>query len=852
MVSNGGGSADPVRWAKIHDIFHAALTLDPCERAAFVAAACHGDAALHAEISTLLASDLQAGDFIEQPAAAILASARASHFAPRLSVGTSLGRYHVEEFLGVGGTSEVYRAHDTLLGRTVALKLITDPRDPDAGSRLLSEAQHASILNHPHICALYEAEHGTALPFIVLEFIEGPTLHQVLKTRLPSVEEVVLWARQIAAALEHAHRRGVIHRDLKSANVALAPDGSVKILDFGLSRRMTSGDTAQSPAEILKSASVAGTLTHMAPEVLRGEPPDARVDLWAFGVMLYELLTGRVPFKRATTLQTAEAILGAVPEPLPAPTPPELKRVVERCLSKDPRARFRTATELRAALDELGPVAHLHRATRSRYIATALVAVATAGALYSAWTLSTPRVPIVAVSPLEGGSGDPKNEFFADGVTEALIEQLGRIDGLRVIAQSTSMRSKGDATPVRQLTQAAGANRVVEGSVFREADRVRLSARVVDPATNRVLWSQSYERGAREIQALYATVAAAIAAAIHVQLNAEDAQRFAAVRAVDPAVYESYLKGRFYWNQRTPQSIRLAIEHFEAALELDPTYAPAYAALADCYNQLGTVMVGGGSPRQWRPRAAAAAIKALQIDAGLAEAHATLGYVRHYDWQWEEAEKSFRRAIELNPNNPLAHIWYANFLCSRRRLDEAVHEVAIARDLDPLSLIVNTNVGWVLFMARRFESAIDQFERTLLIDPSYQQAQSRLASSYLHAKRFDDALALSEKIAEATNERLGSLVPVEQVKMLAGQPNRFEEMLEQLVAREGSQRYVSPGAIANYFFSLRHRDDDGFRWLQRSFEERTNNIAYLAVEPVYDRVRNDPRFTAIYQAVGLP
>jgi serine/threonine protein kinase len=350
---DSGDSADPLRWARARDLFHTALELEPAARTAFLESACGADDALRGEVRSLLASDLKAGDFIEQPAAAVLARTTGQAFSPRLAPGSELGRYEILEFLGAGGISQVYRARDTHLERTVALKLVTDPDDVEAGSRLLAEAQHASILNHPNICRVHEAENDHELPFIILELVEGPTLSKVLKERRVSIQEVLQWGKEIAAALDHAHRRGVIHRDLKSSNVALSPDGTAKILDFGLSRRIgaTTG-TLSSPAAILADASVAGTLTHIAPETLRGEPVDHRVDLWALGVMLYEMASGRLPFRGATAFHTSDAILHVPPPPLPQSVPSVLQRLILRCLAKDPAARFQTAAELLAALRE--------------------------------------------------------------------------------------------------------------------------------------------------------------------------------------------------------------------------------------------------------------------------------------------------------------------------------------------------------------------------------------------------------------------------------------------------------------------------------------------------------------------
>ncbi len=326
--------------------------------------------------------------------------------------------------------------------------------------------------------------------------------------------------------------------------------------------------------------------------------------------------------------------------------------------------------------------------------------------------------------------------------------------------------------------------------------------------------------------------------------------RFATARAVDPEVYEAYLKGRYHWNQRTDESLRAAVAEFQTALALDPTYAPAYAALADCYNLLGTVMVGGGSPRQWRPRASEAAIKALQIDSGLAEAHATLGYIQHYNWEWDAAEQSLRRAIALNPSNALARVWYANLLSSRLRLDEAIREVTVARDLDPLSLVVNTNVGWVLYMARRNDEAIAQYVKTLSLSAGYVQAHTRLGDAYMQANRHDDAIGELTTVVRLTNDSATSRVALAQIYALAGRNADARRLLERALVERG-EKYVSSGALANVYVALGDHDQ-AFEWLEQSHRDRANNVAYLAVEPLYDRIRQEPRFQALVKAAGLP
>ncbi len=850
--------ADPIIWKRVKELFLAALEMPPGERDAFVAAACGADSGLRDEVASLLASDAEAGSFIEGPAAALIADGAARPFRPRLAPGAVLGRYEILAFLGAGGIGEVYKARDTRLDRTVAIKFVSDPGDADAGTRLLLEAQHASRLSHPHICGVHEVEDVDGLPFIVLECIEGDTLREVIRRSPPSSGDVIRWGMQIASALDHAHRRGVIHRDLKASNVALTSDGEVKVLDFGLSRRVGPAAADASPASILTDASVAGTLTHIAPEVLHGQPVDARSDLWALGVMLHEMVSGVVPFSGTTPFETADAILHAAPRPLPSTVGPGLRRVIDRCLVKDPRGRFQSAAELRDALDALngaarGPAAAWTGWSRTarRTVAGALVAAAAGGA-YVTGILPPPgdAAPrVLAVLPFDDRSA-ASQPFFASGLTEGLIAELGRIDGMRVISAATTMRYQNRPGVVPDVARETGATLVLRGSVSRTSDGARIAAELLEAGTGRVMWSEVYERPIRTLQALHGTIATAVARVSAVELAEGDRARFATARAVDPVVYEAYLKGRYYWNQRTEESLRAAVAELQSALTLDPTYAPAYAALADCYNLLGTVMVGGGSPQQWRPRATEAAIKALQIDAGLAEAHATLGYVQHYNWEWDAAEQSLRRAIALNPSNALARIWYANLLSSRLRLDEAIREVTLARELDPLSPVVNTNVGWVLYMARRYDEAIAQYLKTVPLNAGYVQVHTRLGDAYERANRDEDAIRELTTVVRLTNDSATSRVALAQIYALAGRSADARQLLDRALL-ERPERYVSSGAIANVYVALGDTDQ-ALEWLEQSHRERANNVAYLAVEPLYDRIREEPRFQRLVHAVGLP
>jgi tetratricopeptide (TPR) repeat protein len=425
---------------------------------------------------------------------------------------------------------------------------------------------------------------------------------------------------------------------------------------------------------------------------------------------------------------------------------------------------------------------------------------------------------------------------------------MGSVDGVRVLSRTTVMKYRGSPKPPDLVGRELAADAVLVGSIQREGERLRLRARFVTSA-GRVLWSQDYDRSLRETLAVQNEIVRAVAASGGMRMTDAARARLSATRAVAPDVHEAFLQGRYYWNHRTEPSIKTAVTYFEKAIALDPTYAPPYAAVADCYNQLGTLFLSTGSPQEWRPRARTVAIKALQIDPELAEAHATLGYTRHYDWRWGDAEKDFKRAIELNPSYALAHIWYANLLGSQRRFDEAFREVSFARDLDPLSLIVNTNVGWIMNMADRYDESMVQLRRTLELDPNYEQAHRRLADAYAGLGRYDDAIRELQTLVRLSNNSSSSLGALAQISARAGRTAEARKILDELLLRART-RYVSPGVLASTYFELGDRDE-AFRWVEQAYRERSNYVAYIAIDDALDSVRSDARYLNLLRRVGL-
>ena len=850
------------RWARIKAAFVEALELPENERSAFVERACEGDATLRREIESLLASEKAAASFLEAPAAGLVGQGAPA--APRLEPGTRLGAYEVTAFLSAGGMGEVYRARHTVLGRQVAIKTVrAGAAEPKANRRLVREARHASILNHPNICTIFEVGDVEGTAFIVMQLVDGRSLRERLLEGLPPLEDALRIGCQVADALEHAHRHGIVHRDLKSSNVVVDDAGKAIVLDFGLARRIPElmTDASRDPT-LTATGAVAGTLSHMAPEVLRGGPADARSDVWALGVLLYELATGELPFTGRTPFETSSAILGEPPRRMSSRVPIALRLVIERCLAKDPNGRYQHAADVRNALDAIARrhawplIGRLLVSARWRRLSawSAAVVLIVAAAITAPRLrarlggAATIKISTLAFVPMETDASDSTSVYYAQGITEALITRLGAIADARVLAPASAARAAKTATSRAELAKRLNADAIIEGRLRRSVDRIAVDVRLVEPARGRVIWSDTYERDSRQVLALQDDIVRALAAEVRLTMRAGANVQPEPSRAVNPDAYESYLRGRFEWNKRTRASLERAVAHFTRAIELDPTYAPAHAALADCYNQFGTQMVGSGSPRDFRPRAAAEAIRALQIDPYSAEAHAALAYVRHYEWQWGEAERGFRRAIELNPSYPYAHLWYANLLMSRRRFDDALHHVRLARELDPFSLIVNSNIGWVLTVAGRNAEAVAQLRQTLALDSTYVQAHMRLIGPLEALGRFDEARREAEIVVRLTNGSASALASLAAIDAAAGRTADARRELAELLRRARTE-YVPPGAVAIVYAKLGDTLNQDI-WLMRAYEERSNALAYVVADTA--RLwRVDATVRKLIVAVGL-
>ena len=865
-----GDSPDPagndrLRWARVKALFLGAMDRPESERPAFIAGQCGDDALLRRDIEALLRSDEAAGSFCEGGAPRLLTGGASplSTACHRLDDGAHLGSYVITSFIGEGGMGEVYRAHDADHSRDVAIKTLrTSAPDSLEGARLLREAHHASELSHPNICEIYEVGEADLLPYIVMEYARGRTLNELCRGTPLAPEQAVGVAIQISDAVAHAHGRGIVHRDLKSANVVVDEAGKATVLDFGLAKRLPEGDVRRTVESFTGNDALAGTLSYMAPEVLAGAGGDTRSDIWALGVLLYEMVTGALPFDGRTPFETSSAIIADPPRPMPRQVPFALRLVIERCLAKAPLARYQRAADVRSAL------ASIER-HRSWTVAVQLLmrrrrAVAAAACLLLAlplvtWSVERVRqttgagagdvVKTLAVLPVENATGDDGFSYYAEGLTDALIAETGALGPVRVVSRISAEQATQRRQTPAEIGTALGAAMLVQGQLHGVGTSIVLNMQLIDAPSGRVVWEDRFERPAREVLALQADVVAALATHVQITLAPRARQRLSNARAVSPDVYEAYLKGRYDWNRRTPASIASAIVHLSHALMLDPSYAPAYAALADCYNQQATLMVGTDSPQPFRAMAADSAIRALQIDPDLAEAHAALGYVKHYTWQWSEAERELKRAVDLNPSNPLSRIWYANLLMSRTRMDEALRQAFIARELDPFSPIINANVGWILVYARRPQEAIDQLTKTVAMSPDYTTARWRLVKALLLAGRPADAVTEADRVVQGGTRSPAALSVLGVALAHAHDTERARLLLQQLL-NQHDREYVAPGTIADVLLALGDLDA-AFPWMERAVDEGSNWAAYIAGDPANDAIGNDPRFRRLLVRTGL-
>jgi TolB-like protein/Tfp pilus assembly protein PilF len=751
-------------------------------------------------------------------------------------IGKKLSHYQILQDLGSGGSGLVYSAQDLKLGRKVALKVLPEPRgrDPQALRLFMREARAASAINHPNICTVYEVEEHEGRPFIVMELLEGHTLKHKIGGRPLDNETLLDLALGFAEGLETAHAQGIVHRDVKPANLFVTARGQAKILDFGLAKQQApGGDTGETTQPLTLPGLTHGTLSYMSPEQARGEPVDARTDVFSFGAVLYEMATGRQAFHARNTAEGLELLLNGQPQPpesLNPAVPAELCRVIEKALQKDRKARYQSAGELVAELKRLKREVELGRTAAF----DGRGAAATLGSL--------------AILPFENTAGDPEAEYLCEGVPEGLINSLSALLGLRVMAHSTVSRYKGRSVEPQKAGRELGVAAVLCGRVSLRGGALVITAELLDVERGWQLWGERYNRRTDDLPAVEEEIVREITRKLKLRVTGEQDKRLARRAAHNPAAHHAYLAGRYHWNKWTPEGFLAAIGHYERAIAADPGSALGYAGLADGFNLLGLYALR--APKDAFPQAEAAALKALSLDPDLAEAHSALGTARFFhEWDWPAASADFRRALELNPGYAWGHHGYSSALSAMGRHEEAIAEARTALETDPFSLVGILNLGWAAFNARRYDEVAEQCRRALELDQNFVRARELMGMAHALGKRADDALAEARRVLAAHDGSPRSLAVCGYVFATCGSREEARQIVETLRTL-AAQRYVPALSLAFVSAAL-GKSDTAFGWLERAHDEQDSLLVGLRVDPRLDKLRGDERFSDLEERVGL-
>jgi len=840
-----------------------------------------------------------------------------------LPSGSTLLHYRIVKKIGAGGMGEVYLAHDTKLDRKVAIKFLNEEfsKDADKLNRFVQEAKAASALNHPNILTVYEIGEVDGKNYIATELIDGKTLREHLwhKESLP-LNTILKIGVQVSEALSAAHQAGITHRDIKPENIMLRKDGYAKVLDFGLAK-LTEKKAVAIGSEGSEDATrvqvnttpglVMGTVSYMSPEQARGKvTTDARTDIWSLGVVLYEMLSGRVPFTGETVNHTIVSILEKEPLLLEN-VPAELQRIVRKSMTKDVDMRYQTAHDLlidlknlRRDLDIQGELERsvipnretanpsLENATqmyaadaavatrsgqaaatqsvttssssleyavtqaKSHKLATAMVgvllvvAISTVG--YFAFVsrgINTKQISSIAVMPFVNASGNADVEYLSDGMTETLINSLSQVPNLSVKARSTVFRYKGKEIDPKKVASDLGVQAILTGRVIQRGDQLTLSVELIDGQTENTIWGNKYERKGSDLVALQSEVARDVSSRLKSKLSGAEAAKIEKSYTVSPEAYQLYLRGRFAWNKRTDASLKQAVEFFKQAIAQDPNYALAYSGLAETYSLFSSYSIA--SAKDSMPQSKAAAERALTLDDSLAEPRVALGlYFTYYEYDRAGGEREFRRAIKLNPNYATAHQWLGeDVFTPTKRFDESLASLRRAEGLDPLSPIIGTNLGDALLYSRRYDEAVAQYKRTLSLDPNFAVTYFGLSTAYWQKGMSADAITEIRKYNELSGDPTGQ----GELGFYLARSGQREEALKILTAlrEQSAQRYVQSFAFALVYMGLGEKQQ-ALDWLEKDIAEHGPNATYYAVMPELDDLRSEPRFKDMLKRLNLP
>ncbi len=765
-------------------------------------------------------------------------------------IGQRVSHYRIMEKVGEGGMGAVYRARDLHLDRPLAIKVLRPQAiaDPERKKRFVQEAKAASALNHPNIVTIYDIDRADGIDFIAMEYVQGKTLDQLIGRKGLTIGEALKYAAELAGALATAHAAGIVHRDIKPTNIMVTDKGFIKVLDFGLAKLAEPvGSDAFSSAQTgsfekaprTAEGTIVGTVAYMSPEQAEGKSVDSRSDIFSFGSVLYELVSGRRAFQGETTISTLAAVLREEPKPLKevvSDVPAELEKMIARCLRKDPNRRFHHMMDLKVALEELG--AELHNLAKQRE----------SGMAKESRSPETP--PSIAVLPFADMSPQRDQEYFCDGITEELINALAKVEGLRVASRTSAFQFKGKAEDIGKIGSQLKVRMVLEGSVRKAGDRLRVTAQLIDVAEGYHLWSERYDREMKDVFAVQDEISQAVVNTLRIKLLGQPSAHLVKRATENLEAYDLYLRARSYQNRWHAEGMKKAVEYYGRAVTIDPMYAAAYAGMAEAYAMLAYWTM---SPIEIWNQAKVVALKALEIDDTLGEAHSSLGVIlSFYDWDWAAAEREFKRAIGLNPAFTHAHTFYSVYLLAVGRLDEALIEIKRAIELDPLSLDTNGSLGCAFYFRREYDEAIEQFRKTLELDPSHPRAYYYLGRAYIGKAMFEEAVAALQRGSQCSGSDLRILGVLGHAYALMDKRNEAQKLLDEFKApsKPGFPSFsVFSRALIHIGFG---ENDQAFECLEQLCEERSTLLHWPKVDPLFDSLRSDPRLQDLLRRIGLP
>ncbi len=779
----------------------------------------------------------------------------------QIMIGETISHYKILEKLGEGGMGVVYKAQDTKLDRTVALKFLPPQVsiNEDEKKRFIHEAKAAAALDHPNICSVYEIdETENSQMFIVMAYYEGETLKEKIERGRIETEQVIKLAIQLSGGLQEAHANHIIHRDIKSANIIITNKGQAKILDFGLAK-------LRGQTRLTRESTTLGTAAYMSPEQSLGEEVDERTDIWSLGVVLYEIITGQLPFKGEYEQAVIYSILNEEPEypsKINYDIPPQLEKIILKALHKDPKKRFQSMGEMdlaiRNALEvsqteerkKRIPVFRLGRKQRRLFyrILPAAIAVFAAIVYFGLFRKAAIGPKSIAILPLTSINDQAEQDWFTDGMTDALITSLAKIKDLRVTSRTSVMRFKESLKTASEIARELKVSYIIEGTVLRMNNQIKITTRLIDPIQDEYLWAQDYERDLTDILSLQGDVARAIAAKIEVTLTPKEEHILTARKKVVPAAYEAYLKGIFYYYKLTRKSLDTSLKYFELAAELDPEYAPAYAGIALVWG--GRSIMGFIPFREAQKKSAQAAARAMELDSTLVEVrYMKAVFFAWYEWKFDLALREFKEVIKMNPNMAEAHAYYSQVLFMFNRPEEAMNQINQALELDPFNNLLRSLYAMDLMYAHRYDEVIDSMEKVLESSPEEYIALSTLRSAYHQKKMFDDALRIWRQSFKVRKDD-------EAIEILnkgndeGGYSMALKRVAELMIVRRERGIHVTPWQIAT-LYTRAGMLDEALSWFEKAFEAHDPNMPYLKIDPIFDNLRKDPRFIMLLKKMGL-